>query len=382
MVNVATMYRETYQSERGLEEAVIDLVRVGSTGLAAGVRQLAVRLARTVPDGVEDPVAFKAAMYEAIAQRATAPALRMAPGELPQDHGAGAALVRVEPFPDVHGLELNPTTSRLLNDLARERGKALELQIAGISMTRTVLLSGPPGVGKTLAARWIASVMGVPLVSLDLATVVSSMLGSSGRNIRSAFDYAQSGPCIFFLDEFDALAKRRDDDADIGELKRVVNVVLLELDRWSAPSLLIAATNHAHLLDPAVYRRFDRHIIVPLPTTRERRAILFNHGMEHSLNDDRVKQFLIDVTEGCSGSDLVRIWTSARRRMILDDVSAEAATLEEIAINVPELGTRDRDRLWLMLADHLGLSARQIAVRAGVSHPTVSAGIRRARAAA
>ena len=103
----------------------------------------------------------------------------------------------------------------------------------------------------------LASRIGVPLVSIDLASVVSSFLGTSGRNIRVAFDYAKSGQCVLLLDEFDALAKRRDDDTDIGELKRIVNVVLLELDRWPDTSLLVAATNHPQLLDPAVGRRFD-----------------------------------------------------------------------------------------------------------------------------
>lgn len=74
--------------------------------------------------------------------------------------------------------------------------------------------------------------------------MVSSYLGASGRNIRSVLEYAKSGPCVLLLDEFDAVAKRRDDPSDVGELKRIVNVILVELDRWPDSSLLIAATNH------------------------------------------------------------------------------------------------------------------------------------------
>ena len=88
-----------------------------------------------------------------------------------------------------------------------------------------------------MTARWLAQQIDAPLVTMNLSAVVSSFLGNSGKNIRSVLNYASSGQCILFLDEFDAIAKRRDDDTDIGELKRVVSVILMELDRWASSSL-------------------------------------------------------------------------------------------------------------------------------------------------
>ena len=151
-------------------------------------------------------------------------------------------------------------------------------------------------------------------MSIDLATVVSSFLGNSGRNIRASFEYAKSGPCVLLLDEFDTVAKRRDDDTDIGELKRIVNVVLLELDRWPDTSLLVAATNHPQLLDPAVGRRFDRRIEFELPGQLQRRRILDHLVAGADVDDHEILDLATALTEGYTGSDLMRLWQRIRRR--------------------------------------------------------------------
>ena len=367
-----------YHYEGGLEQAVLDLVKVGSGGFGPGVRQLATRLIRSVPPSVTDPDAFRVAIHEALSASARQPGLRFAESALPTEEGAGHQLVVVDPTPDGDGLTLAPTAMRELAEIVEERHRCEELSRAGIELTRTVLLSGPPGVGKTMAARWLASSIGVPLVSVDLATVLSSFLGTSGRNIRSALEYAKSGPCVLLLDEFDALAKRRDDDTDIGEFKRIVNVVLIELDRWPDSSLLVAATNHAQLLDSAVGRRFDRQVEFGLPGAEERRRILDHLASTTGPVEESVLDMAAGLMEGSSGSDLTRLWQRVQRRSVLDGRPPLDVLLAELLLTTPRSGPQ-RDCLWLAMADDLGLSNRQIAARVGVSHPTVAAAIKRAR---
>ncbi|NJN36652.1 MAG: glutamate-5-semialdehyde dehydrogenase [Nitrospiraceae bacterium] len=107
-----------------------------------------------------------------------------------------------------------------LDALVSERREEIVLREAGLEPVRSAIFTGPPGVGKTLAARWVARALGRPLLILDLSAVMSSYLGRTGSNLRHVLDYAKSIDCVLLLDELDAIAKRRDDRGEIGELKR------------------------------------------------------------------------------------------------------------------------------------------------------------------
>lgn len=381
MVSVAARYRETYQGPEALEQAVVDLIQVGSTGFAPGVRQLASRLLRAVPPGVSDKTAFRHAVNEAIARGAESPVgLRFANGEIPTSDDGALELAEVDPHPEVPEFVLAADAMRAFDALVAERRRADEFARAGVPLTRTVLLSGPPGVGKTLGAKWLAAELNVPLVTMSLAAVTSSFLGSSGRNVRSVFEYAKTGPCVLFLDEFDAIAKRRDDDADIGELKRLVNVILVELDRWPDRSLIVAATNHAQLLDPAVDRRFDQVIAMGLPSATERAALFsaLSMGTEESLSDAEAQTYAA-LTNGLSGSDISRLFQGARRQALLSGTNTREELLRSLLWRAHS-ASEARDDLWFAAVIHLGLTNRAVAKAAGVSHPTVSAALKRAKA--
>ena len=132
-----------------------------------------------------------------------------------------------------------------------------QADVHGLTTSLSFLMYGPPGTGKSRLARYIAQELGLDLYVARLDGLISSFLGSTSKNIRALFDFAAKTPCVLFLDEFDAIAKLRGDSQELGELKRVVNSFIQNLDTLGNQSIVIAATNHQELLDSAIWRRFS-----------------------------------------------------------------------------------------------------------------------------
>lgn len=149
-----------------------------------------------------------------------------------------------------------------------------QLRAAGLEVNSSMLLYGPPGCGKTTVAKYISKTLGLPLVVARLDSLVSSLLGNTSKNIRKVFEFAGKQPCILFLDEFDAIAKARDDQHELGELKRVINSLLQNIDEFTTNNVLIAATNHHELLDKAIWRRFNTIAEIGLPSKDETSELL------------------------------------------------------------------------------------------------------------
>lgn len=192
-----------------------------------------------------------------------------------------------------------------------------KLNALGIKVSNTVLLYGPPGCGKTQCAYLLAKELNLPLVIARLDSLISSYLGTTAKNIRSLFEFAQKMPCVLFLDEFDAIAKARDDSNELGELKRVVNSLLQNVDAMSSDSLLVAATNHDALLDSAVWRRFEYKLKVEMP---DHQAILkmidlFTHNASNLSYKE--KSDLAVVLTGLSGANIEEILVKAIRNAVI-----------------------------------------------------------------
>jgi len=152
---------------------------------------------------------------------------------------------------------------------------------------------------------------------------MSSLLGRTGTNLRHVLEYAKTFDCILLLDEVDAIAKRRDDRGEIGELKRLVNVLIQQIDDWPASGVLLAATNHPDLLDPAIWRRFELHMEFPLP---DQAAITrFIDGMisPHFPAVDAWSDLLALTFAGRSFSDVERDLAVSRRTAVLEDIPLE-----------------------------------------------------------
>lgn len=261
-----------------------------------------------------------------------------------------------------------PQVQAPLNQVIRERKEASKLFAAGLAPIRALLFKGPPGAGKTLAAHWLGRELGLPVLTLDLATVMSSLLGKTGSNIKSVIDYARGFPCILLLDEFDAVAKKRDDDKDVGELKRLVTVLLQAIDDWPATSVLVAATNHPEILDPAVWRRFDLVMDFGKPDAHSIKRFLRSENIGEVVSEE-----LAPVIVGYSFADVRRLIDAARKQSILDGMSTDEAIVGIAFEAQLALGKLDGDarKLQIIQLAMQGHSQRKIADAVGVSHPTV-----------
>ena len=181
-----------------------------------------------------------------------------------------------------------------------------ELVSAGIDPPSTLLLFGPPGCGKTMAAIAMACDLELPLFVVRLDSLLGSFLGNSAKNLRRVFDNALASPCVLLMDEFDVIGKMRDDAHEVGEVKRLVGSLLQNLDRIQGKQVVIAATNHHHMLDSAIWRRFDITLHLQKPGRAEIAKIIQGLIARDRLSEAEVRT-VATLSDGISGSDITRV---------------------------------------------------------------------------
>ncbi|MDZ4852633.1 MAG: ATP-binding protein [Pirellulaceae bacterium] len=222
-----------------------------------------------------------------------------------------------EPASTQH-LLLNEETKKRIDRFIDERRNSKKLARFGYSPKSKLLFWGPPGCGKTLTAHFLANQLNIKVGVVRLSSLISSLLGDTAARIQQVFDIAQESPIVVLFDEFDAVAKTRDDLQDVGELKRVVNSLLQAMDTFVAKeSVLIGASNHQYMLDPAIWRRFDDVITFPQPSPSIRLSYI-----THLLNGvpfDGSMPKLGKLTAGLSFAEIEHVLVEAIKSMILAD---------------------------------------------------------------
>ena len=227
------------------------------------------------------------------------------------------------PSIDKNLLVLNRETEAEIQDFVKCYRNRDKLIAAGIEETCTLLLYGPPGCGKTTVAQYISMQTNLPLVTARLDGLISSLLGSTAKNIRKIFDFASRQECILFLDEFDVIAKVRDDKNETGELNRVVNSLIQNIDIFSRDSIIIAATNHHELLDPAIWRRFNRVLSIEKPSEEDIATLVLLYiergTVQFDVNERKIKK-LSSALLGLSHADVKTIINNAIKNSLINSV--------------------------------------------------------------
>jgi len=249
----------------------------------------------------------------------------------------------IEPSRHRDELILSPQNIRAFAGLLEEFRHADTLRRHGLSIRSKLLFCGPPGCGKTVTAEVFAHELGLPLLVARLDSIISSYLGETATNLKLVFEAVSNEPCVLFLDEFDALARTRTEGAEHSELRRVVNNLLLMIDRYHGRGFLVAATNLEESLDAAIWRRFDEVILFDHPREKQIRELIALKTRNFPLNFELGT--VVSKLVGLSYADIERVCMNAIKRSILKDANKIDETNFSIAIREEMRRQQVRNRI-------------------------------------
>lgn len=243
---------------------------------------------------------------------------RTGPIPLAQPKGELAALLSVA-YPEVRlaSMVLPADLETRLRRVLREQKQQNRLRDHGLAPRRKLLFLGPPGSGKTMTAAALAGELGLPLFTILLEGVITKFMGETAAKLRAVFDAMADTRGVYLFDEFDAIGARRSTSNDVGEIRRVLNSFLQFLEQDESSSLVIAATNHPELLDPALFRRFDDVIEYALPDPE----------VAHRITEARLATFdtsdldwsaVTQAVAGLSQAEIARAADEAAKSAVLD----------------------------------------------------------------
>ncbi|MET9273654.1 ATP-binding protein [Kribbella sp. NPDC003557] len=246
-------------------------------------------------------------------------------GKPRDDHAAGVRdlIHEIVPARRLEELELELPVRRVVAELTEEQNRSELLRSYGIEPRNRLLLSGPPGNGKTSVAEAIASDLMLPFYIIRYEGLVSSFLGETAARLDHVFEFVRTRRCVLFFDELDTVAKERADEHETGEIKRVVSTLLLQIDRLPSHVVLIGATNHSELLDRAAWRRFQVRAELGLPSRAQATRFLERLAARFGGDLGYAPRTLADKLAGASFAELEEFALDIRRRAVLDQPDAD-----------------------------------------------------------
>ena len=231
-----------------------------------------------------------------------------------------------EMIPERHieDMILTDEVERVVLDLVEEQHRADLLRSYNLEPRNRVLLAGPPGNGKTSLAEAVADALNVPFIVVRYESVIGSYLGETAQRISKVFEYARSRQCVLFFDEFDAVAKERGDVHETGEIKRVVNSLLLQIDELPSYVVVVTASNHPELLDRAVWRRFQIRLELPMPKQSQIEEWFKRFEKRSGQSLGISPRSLAMRLRGLSFAEIEDFGTDVLRRIVLEQPNANA----------------------------------------------------------
>jgi SpoVK/Ycf46/Vps4 family AAA+-type ATPase len=367
------------------ERFLTDLIGAGLVGDTRKVELAALSMARSIRNenpGISKKISDAISSFS-LSGGATLRSAGSAPLPIDSDSQLEMATI-IPPDATVHPMPvLSSVVADRVQSFLEERHNMSLLLEQDIKPSTSLLLIGQPGTGKTMLARYIASVLNKNLVVLDLSASISSLMGKTGANLKKVLQYARQNASVLLFDEFDAVAKKRDDNTDLGEIKRVVNVLLMELEDWPVSSVFIATSNHPELLDKAIWRRFDHVIEMTLPEQDQRLSLLqngLNSFCESVVHKREILEYIASLLQSKSAADICKYANNVKRRIILKQESFGAACLHELDPHY--MDKKQRAQFCVLAKDMLGdsITVREIAELTGLSPTGVQHHLSKAKA--
>ncbi|MBD1385824.1 ATP-binding protein [Mucilaginibacter rigui] len=232
----------------------------------------------------------------------------------------------VQPDVKLKQMVLAPSITKAIKRILQEQSKLELIKQHNLQPRKKLLFTGPPGCGKTMSAKALASELAIPLFIIRLDGLISRYMGESIAKLRLIFDAMKQFRAVYLFDEFDSIGTTRTNGNEVGEIKRVLNSFLLQIEKDDSNSLIIAATNLPEFLDSALFRRFDDIIVYTLPEAPEIRHLYESRLKELKLHQNFDLDLITRESTGLSYSDISRICEDLAKDVLVygeEEVSQE-----------------------------------------------------------